>query len=559
MRTNIIFLKGLVLFLLCFIVFSCCNNGQKGNRSYQPITSVEKYRELRNEKLNKPRNVIHNNDGCDVIYFPIDEKYTVKNFLDKRSAGLIGTGVSTISFCSTSSGFGYYTHNTKVGEVLVRHGFEFGLQENARNITAEMIAEGTDPLKINVEFARENGFEIFWSNRMNDTHDAAHRKDQPFYLWTKFKENHPELLFGNIGERLPNGRWSSVDFAHKEIRDLCVQFFKEVCDNYDVDGVELDFLRHFEIFKTVGQGGIATQEQLDMLTDMVSQIRKVTEEAGMKRGNPILILTRIPTSPEYAKRAGVDIVKWIDEGLVDIVAGSDYFRLDFWKNFVKLRKNRNVKIYAGLSESRVREEHPLLVRQQNSVFRARAAAAWQAGLDGMYSFNEYNTRVKYLSEIVDKEKLKLTNNLYFVTYNDYTAGRYLNGGDDFFKMPRLSPTPGNHKKFTSGPFDFDIEIGVESARADVYAVILAENVNPDKIIVKINGSPAKFKTAPEMGLSVFEVDQKSVKAGINKFYIEAEGKLDDRQILKDAALFFCRDKNDLEMRKLIKACTNDQK
>jgi hypothetical protein len=377
-------------------------------------------------------------------------------------------------------------------------------------------------------------------------------------LWTKFKENNPQFLFGDIGERLPNGRWSSVDFEHKEIRDLCVQFYKEVCENYDVDGVELDFLRHFEIFKSVGRGGIASQEQLDMLTDMVSQIRKVTEDAGMKRGNPILVLTRIPTSPEYAKKAGVDIVRWIDEGLVDIVVGSCYFRLDFWKNFAELGKNKNVKIYAGLSESRVREEHPFLMRQQNSVFRARAAAAWEAGIDGMYSFNEYNTRVKYLSEIGDKNKLKKTNNLYFVTYTDYTAGRYLNGGDDYFKMPRLSPTPANRKKFNTGPFDFDIEIGDESDRADVFAFVFTDNVSSDKLIVKINGTSAELKNATEDGLSIFKAEQTLVKAGINKFYIEETGTPADDHVLKDAAIFFCRDKDDVEMRKLISLCVKSQ-
>ncbi len=549
MKNNLI-KAGLIFILGCSLFFISCSNNNHNDR----INSIEKYRELRTEKLNKPRPVIHNNDGCDAIYYPIDEKYSVKNFLGKRTAGVIGTDVSTISYCPTSSGFGYYTYNTKIGEVLIKHGFEFGINEQSRNITAEMIADGTDPLQVNVEFARKNGFEIFFSNRMNDTHDAAHRSNKPFYLWTKFKENHPEFLFGSIGEKLPNGRWSSVDFAHKEIRDLCVQFFKEVCDNYDVDAVELDFLRHFELFKTVGRGGIASQEQLDMITDMVKRIRKVTEDAGMKRGNPILVLARVPTSPEYAKRAGADIKRWINEGLVDIVVGSGYFQLDFWQNFAKLGKDKNVKIYAGLSESRVREEHPLLVRQQNSVFRARAAAAWQAGLDGIYSFNEYNTRVKYLSEIGYPDKLKKTNNLYFVTYLDYTASRYLNGGDDFFKTQRLSPSPGTHKNFDSGPFNFDIELGDESFNAKIYAMIYADNVSSDHLIIKLNGTETKFKKATDDGLYVFEVDQTSVKPGMNKLYIEHEDKPVDNEILKDAAIFFCRDKDDIEMRKLITTC-----
>ncbi|MDD4190932.1 MAG: hypothetical protein PHI28_06360 [Mangrovibacterium sp.] len=551
MKIRLIIPKELTLLLICCIMLPACSSKNKG---YNPINSIEKYRELRTEKLNKPRAVIHNNDGCDVIYFPMNEKYTVKNLMDKRTAGLVGTDVRTISFCPTSSGFGYYTHRTEVGEVLVRHGFEFGVRPDTRNITAEMMDEGTDPLQANVEFARENGFELFWSNRMNDTHDAAHRKDKPYYLWTKFKENSPQYLFGNIGEALPHGRWSSVDFEHQEVRDLCVQFFKEVCTNYDVDGVELDFLRHFELFKTVARGEFATQEQLDMLTDMVRQIREVTEEEGMKRGNPILVLTRVPTSPEYAKKAGVDVEKWIDEGLVDIVVGSCYFRLDFWENFAKLGKKKNVKIYAGLSESRVREEHPMLVRQQNAVFRARAAAAWEAGLDGMYSFNEYNSRVKYLTEIGDPAKLQTTNNLYFITYRDYTAGRYLKGGDDHFKMPRLSPTPGNHKKFNTGPLNFAVETGDESVPAHLYAVIYADHVNPTDLVVKMNGSDAKFRKATADGLSVFELDQTAVKAGINQFYIGKNGKSSDEQELKDAALFFCRDTNDLELRELIAIC-----
>lgn len=541
-----------ILLLFCFICLSSCKNS---HYNYNSIRSIEKYRELRTKKLNESRPLIHNNDGNDVIYYPINEKYSVKNLLDKRTTGLIGTDVRTISVCTISSGFGCYTHNTKFGEVLLRQGVEPHENENiVRNITSELFAEGTDPLQANVEFARRNGFEVFWSNRMNDTHDAAHRKDKPFYLWTKFKENNPQYLFGDIGEKLPNGRWSSVDFAHKEIRDLCIQFYKEVCENYDVDGVELDFLRHFEIFKTVGRGGIASQEQLDMLTDMVTQIRKVTVDAGMKRGNPILVLTRVPDSPEYAKKAGVDIERWINEGLVDIVVGSDYFRLDSWQNFEKLGINRNIKIYAGLSESRVRDEHPLLVRQQNSVYRARAAAAWAAGLDGMYSFNEYNTRIKYLSEIGHPDKLKKTNNLYFITYCDGTASSYLAGGDGFFKMPRLSPSPGRQLNLNSSPFNFDIEIGDESESANVYALVYIENILPDQLVIKINGSDAKFKNASSDNLYIFAIDQTSVKAGINKFHIELKDKPKDNQILKDAAVFFCRDKDDIEMRKLIAMC-----
>ena len=525
-----------------------------GQSNYSRIGTIEEYRNLRNEKLNSPRNLIHNNDGNDVIYFPMDVRYSVENFLNIRSAGLPGSDVTTLSYTTIASGFGNFTHDTKVGEILTEHGFEFGILNNSRNIMSEMLDAGTDPIHENVKFARENGLEFFWSNRVNDTHDASHRTDKPYYLWTDFKEKNPQFLFGKIGERLPNGRWSSVDFDHQEVRDLCVDFYREVCENYDVDGVELDFFRHFELFKTVGRGGIASQDQLDKMTDMVRQIRDVTEKAGMKRGNPILVLIRVPTSPEYLKKAGIDIHRWIDEGLVDIVVGSGYFRLEFWEDFAKLGNGSNVKMYAGLSESRVREEHPLLVRQQNSVFRARAAAAWEAGVDGIYSFNEYNSRILYLSQIGQPDKLKVTNNLYFVTYRDYTASRYLVDGDQYFKLPRLSPTPGNHRKLEAGKLTYDIELGDEKSAARVFIPVWVGDVDPADLTISLNGKPGTFTSAGDDGLLIYRVNQLAARPGINQLTLEYKGNAGE-PILKDAAIFFCRDQKDVEMRGLIELCT----
>lgn len=518
------------------------------------ISTIEAYRELRSKKLEAPRSLIHNSDGNPVIYFPINEKFTIENLLNKRTAGLLGSDVTTISYCTIASGFGNFTHNTKVGEILTEHGFDYGILNNSRNVMSDLLAMGTDPLHETVKFAREHNFEIFWSNRINDTHDAAHRPDKPYFLWTEFKEKNPQYLFGSIGERLPNGRWSSLDFDHQEVRDLCVEFYREVCENYDVDGVELDFFRHFELFKTVGQGGYASQTQLDKLTDMLRQIRTITEEVGMKRGNPILLLIRVPTSKEYLEKAGIDIERWIDEGLVDIIVGSGYFRLEYWEDFVKLKGDSNVKMYAGLSESRVRDEHPLLVRQQNAVFRARAAAAWAAGVDGIYSFNEYNTRVMYLSQIGDPAKLNRTNNLYFVTYRDYTASRYLANGDDYFKMPRLSPSPGNHKSLKSGSLKFTVELGHETNRSEVFVPVWVKGASEQDIKVSLNGKQANFLNATDDGLLIYRINQSAVRTGLNEITLDYTGNQQEDPMLLDAAIFFCRDASDVELRELIALC-----
>ncbi len=72
MKNKLIKFTGIFLSLFYSISLTSCNDE---NNSYKSINSFEKYRELRAEKLNKPSTVIHNNDGCDILYFPINVKY----------------------------------------------------------------------------------------------------------------------------------------------------------------------------------------------------------------------------------------------------------------------------------------------------------------------------------------------------------------------------------------------------------------------------------------------------------------------------------------------------
>ena len=56
------------------------------------------------------------------------------------------------------------------------------------------------------------------------------------------------------------GTWSCVDYAVPEIRETAFRFFEEACQKFDVDGFELDLLRHACFFKSVAGGGRASRE-----------------------------------------------------------------------------------------------------------------------------------------------------------------------------------------------------------------------------------------------------------------------------------------------------------
>lgn len=561
-----------IITLFYFLLFT----GNYSCKDPNSISSLEKYKELRLEKLNKARPLIHNNDGCDALYFPTNSKLrdqlhtrietdssetaielSIPNFLNLRTAGLKGSDVTTISYCTICSGFGLFTHNTRVGEIMDRD--PSAVIPGTLNVVAEFLKLKTDVMRETARFAHDNGFEFFWSHRVNDTHDVEHRLDRPYLLFPKFKAEHPEFLFGAVGERMPNGRWSAVDFTHQEIRDRCLEFYTEVCENYDVDGIELDFFRHMFLFKNVGQGETATEEQLNMLTDMVTKIRKMTEKVGMKKGKPILVLVRLPDSFDYCRSVGIDLIKWMESGLVDIVVGSDYFRLNTWDYFVEKCHKYGVKAYAGLSEPRVAKEHPYLMRFQNAMFRAQCAAAWQAGVDGIYSFNEYNTRSQYLREIGSPDKLTGKNNLYFVTYRNGNPNSYLNNGIKYANLPLL--TPVNQLKLESDPLNFEMEIGNENKPSKVFLILYASGIDPKGLKVNMNNAGTEYKRSTKDGLIVFEIPYSAIQKGKNSLSVTnintaGNGKKYNNTVptLLDAAVLFYRNPDDQEIKPLLDLC-----
>lgn len=421
----------LVLCIHVVTILSC-------SLSVADTMTLKEYRHARDVAANKKR-VIFNNDGNDAIQsFPSHWKVTPENMLKIRTTPLIGSDVTTISYATITSSFGQFTHNTSVGELILGN-TPYALKHMKKSIVQELINQGTDPLKVVVDFSKNNNFEVFWSMRMNDTHDVVHRPNKPYYRWSKLKQNHPEYMFGSPGERLPFGRWSAVDYSIPAIRELAFQYFKEVCENYDIDGIELDFFRHMYLFPNVSKGKKATTEELKMITDLIRRIRTMTEEVGMRKKHPILIAIRVPDSIEYCKGVGINLPVWCKENLIDIVIGSGYFRLNPWNNLTKLKKQSNVQVIAGLSEPRVRNESRQFNRIKTEVYRARAMDAWQAGVDGLYIFNEYSPEKRFLREIRSPEKLKVLNKLYFVSYLDENPDLYLKGGRKLVGKDRLSP------------------------------------------------------------------------------------------------------------------------
>jgi len=437
----------------------------------------------------KKRRIIFNNDGNEPVY-SLDEA-TPEALLNVRTSPLKGSQVDTIFYCTWSSGFGYFTHDTKVGDV-----FTETRDKLSKNKTAELIAKGHDPLKVMTNWCKQNDVEVFWSFRLNDTHDASREWYGPL-LFSPVKKKHPEWLMGTAEKRPRNGRWTAVDFTHPEICDLAFRYVEEVCQNYDVDGIELDFFRHLNYFKRVSWGTPAGEKELEMLNHLMRRIRKMADEEGHKRGRPILIAVRVPDSVEYSRVLGLDVETWLRDDLVDLLTVTGYFRLNPWKKSVALGHKYQVPVYAGLSESRQRDKVARKVYASPEGFRGRAMTAWSEGVDGIYLFNSFNPRHPLWRELGDPEGLKTLPKVYFTSARSYSSvNHWWKKGASYMKRDIL--TPDKPRKIMAGSeVTVTLPVGEDPVKTEsnlLLKIRVRELPLPhDSLQVSLNGNPVALK------------------------------------------------------------------
>jgi hypothetical protein len=125
------------------------------------------------------------------------------------------------------------------------------------------LLEGGDVVAVFVEHCRSRHVAPFISLRVNDYHmveylDApAGTKLPPFASLglDRFRRERPDLRIAATAQDDSDGFKTRdlrvLDWRKPEVRARLLGFIKEVCA-YDIDGLELDFLRHFRLFPPAG-------------------------------------------------------------------------------------------------------------------------------------------------------------------------------------------------------------------------------------------------------------------------------------------------------------------
>lgn len=481
------------------------------------------YRQERKGAADRTRRIIFNNDGDDHL---LSGETSLEAFLAKRTTPLLGSQVDSIFYC-TSRPMGMFIHDTDVGDALTMP-HPFG--PDRRNIVGDFIEQGTDPLEVMVDFCHQHDLECFWSMRMNDVHDAYHPADGPEPYFSTFKREHPEFLFGTRADRPAYGAWSAVDYAEPQVRDLVFRVFQEICRDYDVDGVQLDFFRHLVYFRTVAEGGVATDEEREMMTDLLRRIRAMTEEEGMRRGRPIVIAIRTPDSVGYCRDMGLDIERWMEEGLIDLFVAAGDFRLNPWEYSTSLGERYDLPVYCDLDPAVRSGASGTFHRNSLEAYRARAMNAWSAGAAGLHMFNCFNPHRRLWWELGDPDELRRQDKLYFVNVTGRSgylvAGQALPGGERYDNLPSLHPQ--NPLRLPAdGTLEVPLRVGEDvgaaaaaGREATVTCHVFASVTAPPQL--SLNGTRLIGSTTERNWFS-YPVHPELVRQGVNRVELSMSG------------------------------------
>ena len=381
--------------------------------------------------------------------------------------------------------------------------------------------QGIDPYQVWMARCREKGISPWITMRMNDVHFVTTRN---YFRNTTFWRDRPDLW------RVPHatkGTWTdyAFDYANAEVREYHLALVRELLERYDMDGLELDWMR-FGRHLTPGHEA----EQAPILTDFVRQVRQLANDWAAKRGHAIRLSVRIPSHPDAAAGLGMDGVEWARQGLVDLLIVSPFFSsadfdipLELWRERLGDAAAK-VRVIPAIDNGTAAYPGSPRVDLDLAMYYGWAAGLRSRGADSFYLFNlvyypqdkpPYRT---ILDQGLAEDVVRNGHRRHLVAYRD--------------TVPPGFPTGAQLPKTIGDPATLVLETGELPASGNVSLVLdfaeapgVAEAILTAHLDGQASGTASDLAKPARYGRNVvralrFELPLESVRNGTNAVMVE---------------------------------------
>ncbi|MFH1918921.1 MAG: hypothetical protein ABIP48_03400 [Planctomycetota bacterium] len=254
------------------------------------------------------------------------------------------------------------------------------------------ILDGGDPFGVFLTACRRADQKAFISVRLNDGHHLENvevpKNTSGIHTISKFYAEHPEY---RIGPKLGNWDQHVHNWAIPEARAHKLALIRELCEMYDMDGLELDFMRHTSYFRL---DETTPAQRCKVITEFVAEVRRALD-ANAPPGKRPWLCARVPGLVSWHDRLGIDLVALYEAGL-DMVNVSSYYFTQQHHDLAEIRKLvPRAAVYlemchctmTGQAMGPGRGDIRQFTRTTDQQFYTTAHVAYRRGADGVSLFN----------------------------------------------------------------------------------------------------------------------------------------------------------------------------
>ncbi|GEP43595.1 hypothetical protein BGE01nite_28860 [Brevifollis gellanilyticus] len=259
----------------------------------------------------------------------------------------------------------------------------------------QFVINGGDIVQIFIDRCRQQKQAAFISFRMNDAHHKEFSDPKPGVnpgssigmSVTRHYVEHPEY-------RIKPGSLRGTDlvqnWAVEEVRAQKFALIRELCENYDLDGLELDYLRFYSYFRL---DETPLEKRQAIMTSFVRKVRELLDKTA-RDGRRRWLCARVPCHLTALDVLGLDLRGMVAAGL-DMVNASDHYFTTQQHDLVAIREQtQGAALYFELCHTLWKGEK---VTAGYDVFPYRRATkehlqtsahlAYARGADGISLFN----------------------------------------------------------------------------------------------------------------------------------------------------------------------------